>query len=252
MAKFFIDTANLEEINAALERGFVGVTTNPSLLAKEPKGNYMEHLRRIVDLLRSYPLADGSSPSLSVEVFTNDQKEMVRQAKEFVDMLGYPGLAIKIHILYQGQDNLSVIRALARQGISVNCTACMSVYQAVLAAAAGAKYVSLLWGRIKDGGKPSAQFAAYYNELLEKNILAPTDFDPKVAVSETRQILDRHYPKSEIIAGSIRSPLDIKEASLAGAHIVTLNPKFLPQMTGHFKTEEIVSQFFNDFQTWLS
>lgn len=252
MAKFFIDTANLDDIKTALDRGFVGVTTNPSLLAKEPKGNYMEHLGKIAETLRGYQLPDGSYPSLSVEVFSNDQKEMIRQAQEFQQTLNYPNLAVKIHILYQGQDNLAVIRQLSRGGIPVNCTACMSTYQAVLAAAAGAKYVSLLWGRIKDGGTPSEKFAAHYAEMLEKKILRPEDFDPKMAVAETRQILDKHYPHAEIITGSIRSPIDIKEASLAGAHIVTLQPKFLPQMLGHFKTEEIVDQFFTDFQTWLS
>ncbi|MBI2633868.1 MAG: hypothetical protein HYW80_00995 [Parcubacteria group bacterium] len=252
MAKFFIDTANIDDIKSALDRGFVGVTTNPSLLSKEPKGNYMEHLKRIVELLRGYHLPNGTLPSLSVEVFTNEQKEMVRQAKEFRDTLDYPGLAVKIHVLYQGQDNLSVIRELSREGIPVNCTACMTVYQAVLAAAAGAKYVSLLWGRIKDGGTPAPHFADHYNDILEKKILSQVDFDPKVVVSETRHILDKHYPKAKIIVGSIRSPLDIKEASLAGAHIVTFQPKFLPMMAGHFKTEEIVEQFFTDFKQWLS
>ena len=88
--------------------------------------------------------------------------------------------------------------------------------------------------------------------MLGKGILSQGDFDPRVAVEETRKILDRNYPKSEIIVGSIRAATDIKNASLAGAHIVTVPPKFLPQMTGHFKTEEMVEQFFNDFQAWLS
>lgn len=252
MAKFFIDSANIDDIRYAMDRGFVGVTTNPSLLAKEPKGNYMAHLVKIVQVLEDYRLLNGELPSLSVEVFTNDQKEMLAQAREFYRTLNYPSLAIKIHITYQGQDNLSVIRRLKKDGIPVNCTACMSTYQAVLAAAAGAKYVSLLWGRIKDGGLPSVKFAKEQNEIFENKVLEQKDFDPANAVHETRQILDRHYPESEIIVGSIRGAVDIKLASLSGAHIVTTPPKFLPQMLGHFKTEEIVDQFFNDFKTWLS
>lgn len=252
MAKFFIDTANLDEIKGALDRGFVGVTTNPSLLAKEPKGNYMTHLEKIVELLHEYKLPDESLLPLSVEVFTSDQGEMVKQAKEFNDQLAYPNLAIKIHIIHQGQDNLNVVRELSREGIAVNCTACMTVYQAIMAAAAGAKYVSLFWGRISDGGNPSAEFVAHHNEILEKKILSQDDFNPAVVVNETRQILDKNHPESEIIVGSIRSALDIKRASLAGSHIVTIPPKFVSQMTGHYKTEEVVDQFFSDFQTWLS
>ena len=252
MAKLFIDTANLEEIKGALDRGFVGVTTNPSLLAKEPKGNYMAHLGKIVDLINGYPLHDGTLPSLSVEVFTSDPEEMVKQAKEFRDTLKYPNLAVKIHITHQNKDNLAVIRELSRDGIQVNCTACMTVYQATMAAAAGSRFVSLFWGRIKDGGNPVVKFAAAHSEILEKKILHPNDFDPRIVVSETRHILDKHYPKSEIIAGSIRSAIDIKEASLAGSHIVTIPPKFIPHMIGHYKTEEVVDQFLSDFQAWLS
>jgi len=252
MAKFYIDTANLDEIKGALSRGFQGVTTNPSLLAKEPKGNYMAHLGKVADLCRAYPLADGSLPSLSVEVFSSDKKEMVTQAREFSKALKYPNLAVKIHVTHQGNDNLDVIRELSREGIAVNCTACMSAYQAVLAAAAGSKYVSLFWGRIKDAGNIEPKFASHRAEILEKKILHENDFNPATVVSETRSILDMHYPKSKIIAGSIRSALDIKGASLAGAHVVTVPPKFVPQMMGHYKTEEVVTQFLSDFQSWLS
>ena len=84
MAKFYIDTANLDEIKGALSRGFQGVTTNPSLLAKEPKGNYMAHLGKVADLCRAYPLADGSLPSLSVEGVSSAKKKKGTHARGFI------------------------------------------------------------------------------------------------------------------------------------------------------------------------
>ena len=251
--KLFIDTANLEDIEWALRSGSVrGVTTNPSLLAKEPKGNYLTHLGKIVSLLDTHVKPeDRSAFSLSVEVFSNEPEEILRQAREFADTLRWPGLAVKVHVDRGGRDNLSLINQLSRVGIPVNCTACMTVYQAMAAAASGARYVSLFWGRIRDGGKEE-KFAEEREKLLASGKLRPEDFDPAVAVRETRTLLDRFYPGSEIIAGSIRTPSDVKDASLAGAHIVTVQPKILRSMLGHFKTDEVVDQFFSDFQSWMS
>ena len=251
--KLYLDTANLADIECGLQTGAIrGITTNPSLLAKEPKSNYLVHLAKVVELMGKYvPARERAQFSLSVEVFSDESAEILRQAREFAGNLKWPALAVKVHIDRAGKDNLALINQLSRSGIAVNCTACMTVYQAMTAAAAGAKYVSLFWGRIRDGGTEE-KFKVERELLISSGKLRHEDFDPAVAVRETRQLLDRFYPTSEIIAGSIRKPADVKDASLAGAHIVTVQPKVLREMLGHFKTDEVVDQFFNDFRAWIS
>lgn len=227
--KIFADTANLREIEEALKRGFIrGVTTNPSLLSQEPKDNYLVHIARIVELLNRYQgsYGEGIRLHLSVEVFSRDTAEIIRQAQEFSEKLNYRHLSVKVQI---GWDELEAIARLSKSGFSVNCTCCMSVNQAVMAAAAGARYVSLFWGRIRDGGA-----------------------DPFLVVSDAKELLQKDYPNVEIIVGSIRQITDITDAGLAGADIVTVPPKFYPQMIGHFKTDEVVNQFLTDFKNWLS
>lgn len=250
--KLFIDTANLEDIEWGLKSGFVrGITTNPSLLAKEPKGNYIAHLGKIIELMKRFvPKKDQSNFSLSVEVFSDESATIMRQVNEFVEQLPWPMLAIKIHIDRAGKDNLALIYELSKRGIPVNCTACMTVYQAMTAAAAGSRYVSLFWARIKDGGTED-KFASERNKLINEGKLRLEDFDPAIAVRETRTLLERFYPNTEIIAGSIRKPVDVKDAALSGAHIVTVQPKILRSMLGHFKTDEVVDQFFKDFHAWI-
>src|SRR3990170_5713125 len=145
--KIFIDSANLIEIEEALERGFpAGVTTNPSILSKEEKGDYREHIKKIIGLLEKH----GYDIPLSVEVFTTNPAEMIKQAQDFVREFGaYPNLYVKIPI---GWDELAVIRELHRRGVKVNCTCCMSFNQAVMAAQAGANLISLFYGRVRDLG----------------------------------------------------------------------------------------------------
>ena len=145
--KIFIDSANLMEIEEALQRGFpAGITTNPSILAKEPKCNFKDHIRKIIQLLQK----QGYDIPLSVEVFSSDPAEMIRQADEFVQSFGdYANLNVKVPI---GWDEMRVIHELRKRGIKVNCTCCMSFNQAIMAARAGANYVSLFYGRIRDIG----------------------------------------------------------------------------------------------------
>lgn len=243
--KIFIDTANLTDIEEGLKRGFAqGITTNPSLLAKEPKSSFTEHIHKIIALIDQYQ----PGTHLSIEVFSKDPKEMIAQAKEFMSEFNYPSLSIKVQV---GWNELEVIRELTQAGISVNCTACMTVTQAIMAARAGAKYVSLFYGRIRDGGVDE-DFKAVREELLTKKALDMKDFDPNWVVSSTRQLLDTGAINSEIIVGSIRSVLDIRDAALAGAHIVTIQPKFFKDMSSHYKTEQVINQFLSDFQAWLS
>jgi len=243
--KFFVDTANLEDIENALKRGFVrGVTTNPSLLAKEPKSNFDAHIKKIVALIKKHQ----KGAHLSIEVFSTDPDEILKQARKFKKIFNYPSLSIKIQT---GWDELEVINRLAKEGFSVNATACMTVSQAIMAAQAGAKYVSLFWGRIKDGGVDK-NFSETRKELLDRGALDKNDFNPPEVVSRTRLLLDKSNLDSEIIVGSIRTVTDIRDAVLAGAHIVTIPPKFFQDMASHYKTDEVVKQFLSDFKKWLT
>ena len=222
--KIFVDSANLGEIEEALQRGFpAGITTNPSILSKEEKGDFREHIKKIIGLIEKY----GYDIPLSVEVFSTKPEEMVAQAEDFVRHFGaYRNLNVKVPI---GWDELAVIRELRRRSVKVNCTCCMSYNQAIMAARAGANYVSLFYGRIRDVG-----------------------YDAASIVRQVRATLREWSHPSEIIVGSIRHIMDINEALQAGADIVTVPPKFFRQMTQHPKTDEAVSQFLGDFQKWLS
>lgn len=247
--KIFADTAHLSDIKAALKRGFIrGITTNPSILAKEPKADFEKHIGKIVELIKTYQ----PDAHLSVEVFSQDTDEILIQAKRFREVFQLKNLSIKVHI---GWDELGVIHALSKEGISINCTCNMSVSQAIMAAAAGAEYVSLFWGRIRDGGENDDEFHTKNRTAMCNNNLIGVeddDFWPGIVVGKVRHIFDREYPNAKIIAGSMRSVRDIIDAGLAGAHIVTVPPKFFPGMISHFKTDEVVTQFLNDFEKWLT
>jgi transaldolase len=220
--KLFIDSANLTDIEEGLKRGFPrGVTTNPSILSKEQRRDFNVHIRDIINLLRRH---DAIIP-LSVEVFTTDPQEMLAQVDRFLSDFGdYEELYIKVPI---GWDELGVIHQIRKMGGRVNCTCCMSYNQAIMAAEAGANYVSLFWGRIRDTG-----------------------FDAATVVRQVHETFKERSSPSEIIVGSIRQMVDINEAIQAGADIVTIPPKFFPQMCVHPKTDEAVQQFINDFRAW--
>jgi len=219
----FVDSANLKDIEDALRRGFPsGITTNPSILAKEKKCDFREHIHKIIQLVRDHGYGDIP---LSVEVFSTDPAEMIRQAEDFVEKFHYEGLNIKVPI---GWDELSVIKKLKDKGIKVNCTCCMSYNQAVMAAEAGSDFVSLFSGRIRDIG-----------------------YDSSAIISAVKQTIKERDCPSKIIVGSIRHIADINEAMQAGADIVTVPPKFFTQMCSHPKTTEAVNQFITDFREWL-
>jgi transaldolase len=220
--KLFVDTANLDELEMCLERGFpAGVTTNPAILAKEERVDYRVHINRMIEVLNRH----GSALPLSVEVFSTERREMIQQAEEFVRCFGhYPHLNIKVPV---GWDELAVIAELKRKNIRVNCTCCMSYNQAIMAALAGADYVSLFWGRIRDIG-----------------------YDAGTVVRQVKAALAASNTGAEIIVGSIRHIADVNEALQAGADILTVPPKFFPQMCVHPKTDEAVQQFVSAFKAW--
>lgn len=244
--KIFIDSANLVDLEEALERGFIsGVTTNPSILAKEPKSGFENHVKKMIKVIRKYH-KKGDLP-LSIEVFSKDPKEIISQAESFKKNFNYPGLCVKVHI---GWDELKTISALSKKGVEVNCTACMTVSQALMAARAGARYVSLFWGRIGDAGVDK-KFIKERQKMLIEGDVDENDFDPYKVVRQTRDLLDLSGLKTEIIVGSIRKVTNIRDAYTAGAHIVTIPPKFFRPMVSHYKTEEVVEVFLKDFESWL-
>lgn len=221
--KIFIDTANVKEIEDGLKKGVIaGITTNPSILSKEPKTDFIEHIKKITTLCTKY---DQTIP-LSVEVLTDKVDEMVGEAVSLVKKIGYKNINIKIPL--SGWNELEVINELANKDIKVNCTCLFNESQCILAGFAGAKYVSLFRGRMKDVG-----------------------IDPDIVIANTRKLLDDSNLDSEIIIGSIRNPREIIDSFLSGAHIVTAGSSHIKKLAIHPKTTESVNQFLNDFKDWL-
>ena len=213
--EIFIDSANVTEIEKWLNMGIAdGVTTNPSIMLSDGAYDMETGARDIARLIHPRPL--------SVEVTTNDLDEMIVQAKKFASWA--PNIVIKIP--QETQDGVpcyGVIHQLESQGIKVNATVVLSFGQVILAAKAGATYISIFAGRIGDeGGNP--------NEIINQSVewLRHWDF------------------KSRIIVGSIRSVADILQAALAGADIITIPPQFLGKMADHKYTRETVRQFVAD------
>ena len=220
--KIFLDSANLKDLEICLKRGCIrGITTNPSILSKEPKTDFMKHIKKMADLCKQYQ----QQLPLSVEVFTANPKEMLAQAYDLVKQIDYENLTIKIPI---GWDELEVIYQLSKEGIPVNCTCLFTEAQCMLAANAGAQYVSIFFGRLKDIGA-----------------------DPLPVIANVRHMLDEAGSSSEIIVGSIRHPKDISDAHNEGAHIVTAGMKLFESLASHPQTTKSVNGFLEDFKLWI-
>lgn len=213
--QIFLDSADCQEIEKWVSQGIVdGVTTNPSIMLKDKVYDLEEGARSLCSLLKPRPV--------SVEVTTNDQSEMLLQARTFARWA--ENVVVKIPVVNErGESCLGVINALSRESIAVNTTAILSFSQAILAAKAGATYVSIFAGRIADEGN-----------------------DPCVVIRNVRNWLTEWENPSQIIVGSIRTVMDIQNAALAGAHIITIPPQFLPKMVDHKYTRETVKQFNQD------
>jgi transaldolase len=213
--EIFLDSSNLDEIRKWTQEGIIdGVTTNPSIILKDGVVDLEAGTRRICEALGEHPV--------SVEVTTNDHEEMLRQAQTFASW--GPNIVVKIPVVNQdGISSLRVIHKLTGQNIAVNATAILSFNQAILAAKAGATYVSIFAGRVADEGN-----------------------DPAIVIRNVRAWLDMWGYTSKIIVGSIRGVFDVQVAALAGAHIVTIPPQFLPKMVDHKYTRETVRQFNDD------
>lgn len=210
--KFFIDTANVEEIKKAVEMGIVaGVTTNPSLIAKEGR-DFVETVKEISSIV------DGP---ISAEVISLEADKMVEEAQALYNAVGNPNLVIKIPICTEGLKATSRLTAL---GIKTNVTLIFSAGQALLAAAAGATYVSPFIGRLDDIG-----------------------FCGMDVVAEIADIFKKQSIKTEIIAASTRSPLHVIQAAATGCDIATVPYKVLVDMTKHPLTDKGIERFLSDW-----
>lgn len=208
--KFFIDTANFDEIKEAHSWGIIdGVTTNPSLVAKE-NISFHDRLREITALV------DGS---VSAEVIALDAEGMIKEGRELAAIA--PNITVKLPMTPEGLKACSVFRA---EGIKTNVTLIFSANQALMAARAGATYVSPFLGRLDDIGHDGMELIA------------------KIA-----DIFAIHEIDTEIIAASIRHPQHITDAALNGAHISTTPFKVLQQLFNHPLTDKGIEAFLNDW-----
>jgi transaldolase len=209
--KLFIDTANIDEIKQAKSLGLIdGVTTNPTLIAKE--GKEFRHLvKEICDII------DGP---ISVEAVSTHAPEMVREARELSKL--HPNVVIKIPMTREG---LVATKQLSTEGIRVNMTLIFSPTQALLAAKAGASYASPFVGRLDD--------ISHWGMDLVEQILT---------------IYDNYNFATEVIVASVRNPLHVLEAALMGADIATIPYKVIEQLVNHPLTDVGVERFLRDWQ----
>lgn len=211
--KFFIDTANVEDIRKANDMGVIcGVTTNPSLIAKEGR-DFNEVIKEITTIV------DGPI-SGEVKATTVDAEGMIAEGREIAKM--HPNMVVKIPMTVEG---LKATKVLSSEGIPVNVTLIFSANQAILAANAGAAYVSPFLGRLDDINTPGID--------LIRNI---------------SEIFDIYGYDTEIIAASVRNPIHVTDCALAGADIATVPYKVIEQMTKHPLTDQGIEKFQADYK----
>ena len=211
--KFFIDTANVEDIRKANDMGVIcGVTTNPSLIAKEGR-DFNEVIKEITTIV------DGPI-SGEVKATTVDAEGMIAEGREIAKI--HPNMVVKIPMTVEG---LKATKVLSSEGIPVNVTLIFSANQAILAANAGAPYVSPFLGRLDDINTPGID--------LIRNI---------------SEIFDIYGYDTEIIAASVRNPIHVTDCALAGADIATVPYKVIEQMTKHPLTDQGIEKFQADYK----
>lgn len=210
--KFFIDTANLDEIREANELGLIdGVTTNPSLIAKESGVDFNEHIAKICEMVKG---------DVSAEVTALDTKGMLEQGRELAKIA--PNVVIKVPLT---MDGLKATRIFREEGTKVNVTLCFSAAQALLAAKAGASYISPFIGRLDDISQNGMQL-----------------------ILDIVRIYDNYGFTTEVLAASIRHPMHIVEAALAGADVSTIPFKVIKQLVNHPLTDKGLDAFLSDWQ----
>ncbi len=216
-----LDSGDIGEIRRFMRMGIIrGVTTNPTILRREGLRGGLEELKarqvEISEIIKPYPL--------SVEVTSNDPEVMLSQAREFSSWADNINVKIPVHGPEGELVNLEVVHQLeAEEGVAVNVTAMMSAQQGLLAALAGASYVSLFGGRISDMGH-----------------------DAGGEISRLRGLIDELELKAKIIAGSTREVANVADWLEAGAHFVTVTPALLAKMPLHPFSKETVRMFLKD------
>ena len=211
--KFFVDTANVEEIRKANDMGIIcGVTTNPSLIAKEGR-DFKEVIKEITSIV------DGPI-SGEVKATTTDAEGMIKEGREIAAI--HPNMVVKIPMTVEG---LKAVKVLHAEGIKTNVTLIFSAAQALLAARAGATYVSPFLGRLDDISMPGIDL-----------------------INEITEIFMMHDIQTEIIAASIRNPIHVIDCAKAGADIATVPYKVLEQMTKHPLTDQGIAKFQADYK----
>ena len=210
--KFFLDTASLNEIREGVELGICdGVTTNPSLVAKEGNVDFKQHIAAICEIVTG---------DVSAEVTSLDAEGMLREGREYARIA--PNVVIKCPLT---RDGLKATRQLTSEGIKVNVTLCFSAAQAILAAKAGAAYVSPFMGRLDDVGQSGLAVLA---EIIE---------------------IYRNYEwRTEVLASSVRGPVHVIEAARMGADVATMPLKVLNQLFNHPLTDKGLEQFLSDWR----
>ena len=210
--KFFIDTANLDEIREANELGLIdGVTTNPSLIAKEKDVDFKEHIAKICELVKG---------DVSAEVTALDTQGMLEQGRELAKIAS--NVVIKCPLTLDG---LKATRIFKEEGTKVNVTLCFSAAQALLAAKAGATYISPFIGRLDDIGQNGMQL-----------------------IADIVQIYGNYGYTTEVLAASIRHPMHIVDAALLGADVATIPFKVIQQLANHPLTDKGLDSFLSDWK----
>lgn len=213
--KFFIDTANLDEIREASEMGLIdGVTTNPSLVAKEGNIDFKEHLKKICDLVPG---------DISAEVNSVDVEGMLKEGRDYRTVAD--NVIIKVPLT---PDGLKACRIFREEGTKVNVTLCFSAAQALLAAKCGASYISPFIGRVDD--------IAWDGMQLIRDIV---------------QIYDNYGFATEVLAASIRHPMHIVDCALAGADVATIPFKVIQSLFKHPLTDKGLEGFLADYKKGL-
>jgi len=210
--KFFIDTANLDEIRECAEMGLIdGVTTNPSLVSKEGNVDFKEHIAKICALVKG---------DVSAEVTSLDTEGMLKEGREYAKIA--PNVVIKCPLT---MDGLKATRTLREEGTKVNVTLCFSAAQALLAAKAGATYISPFIGRLDDIAQDGMQL-----------------------IRDIVQIYDNYGFATEVLAASIRHPMHIVDCALAGADVATIPFKVIQQLVKHPLTDKGLDAFLADWK----
>jgi transaldolase len=217
--EFFLDTASVEELKKVLPWGVLsGLTTNQKIFLQEGGVDFKQRALELISLVKG---------PVSLELTSSNVADMLREAREYY---GWDPEHVIIKVAMKGDGTgLEAIHRLSGEGIPINATVMIAPLQAILAAKAGATYVSLFFNRIRDAGE-----------------------DPVLAIKQTRALLEAANSKAKIIAGSIRQPKDVLDAAIAGAHILTIPYKIMAQLPFHAKSEETIQEFDKAWRDFIA